>query len=77
MLVKKLGDLSPPTTQEELDQFDFYAQHLERPLTKANMDAIKVIIEVGQQKNKKKRGKITKVGYGNILSGLMEVLIGS
>ena len=61
---KKLGDLSPPTTQDEVDQFDFYAQHLERPLTKADMDAIKVLIEVG--KNKKKRGKITKVGYGNI-----------
>ena len=59
LLLKKIGDLSPPTTQEELDQFDFYAQHLERPLTKANMDAIKVLIEVGQQKNKK-RGKLTK-----------------
>jgi len=77
LLVKKLEDLSPPTTHDEVDQFDFYAQHLERPLTMANMDAITVLIEVGQQKNKKKRGKITKVGYGNILSGLMEVLVGS
>ena len=46
-------------TQEEADQFEFFAQHLERPLTKANMDAITVLIEVGQQKNKK-RGKLTK-----------------
>ena len=53
LLVKKLGDLSPPTTQDEVDQFDFYAQHLERPLTKANMDAITVLIEVGQQKTRR------------------------
>jgi hypothetical protein len=58
LLIKKLGDLSPSATKEEADQFEFFAQHLERPLTKANMDAITVLIEVGQQKNKK-RGKLT------------------
>jgi hypothetical protein len=40
LLVKKLEDLSPPTTQEEADQLKFFAQHLERLLTKANMDAL-------------------------------------
>ena len=59
LLIKKLGDLSPLATQEEADQFDFFAQHLEHPLTKAKMDALTVLIEVGQQKNRK-RGKLTK-----------------
>jgi hypothetical protein len=66
LLVKKLGDLSPPTTQEEADQFEFYAQHFERSLTKEKMDALMVLIEVGQQKNKKKRGKLSKVESINI-----------
>jgi len=57
--VNKLGDLSPLATKEEADQFEFFAQHLEHPLTKAKMDALTVLIEVGQQKNKK-RGKLTK-----------------
>jgi hypothetical protein len=57
LLVKKLGDLSPPRTQEEAVQFEFYAQHFERPLTKVKMDALSALIEAGQQKNKKKRGK--------------------
>ena len=56
---KKLGDLSPPTTQEEANQLEFYAQHFEHPLTKEKMDTLMVLIEVGQQKNKK-RGKLTK-----------------
>jgi len=59
LLVKKLGDLSPLATKEEADQFEFFAQHLERPLTKAKMDALTLLIEVGQQKNKK-RGNLTK-----------------
>ena len=63
---KKLGDLSPPTTQEEADQLEFYAQHFERPLTKEKMDALTVLIEVGQQKSKKKRGKLTKMESRNI-----------
>jgi hypothetical protein len=57
LLVKKLGDLSPPRTQEEAVQFEFYAQHFERPLTKVKMDALSALIKAGQQKNKKKRGK--------------------
>jgi hypothetical protein len=61
LLVKKLGDLSPPTTQEGDDQLEFYAQHFERPLTKEKMEALTVLIELGQQKSKKKRGRLTKV----------------
>ena len=53
LLVKKLGDLSPLATKEEADQFEFFAQHLEHPLTKAKMDALTVLIEVGQQKTRR------------------------
>ena len=70
LLIKKLEDLSPLATQEETDQFEFFAQHLERPLTKAKIDALTVLIEVGQQKNKK-RGKLTKGWYGNIQEQLV------
>jgi hypothetical protein len=66
LLVKKLGDLSSPTTQEEAIQFEFYAQHFKRSLTKVKMDALSALIEAGQQKDKKKRGKQNKVEYGNI-----------
>jgi hypothetical protein len=40
---------------------EFYAQHFERPLTKEKMEALTVLIELGQQKSKKKRGRLTKV----------------
>lgn len=62
---KKTGRLSPPTTQEGADQFNFYAQHFERPLTKEKMDALTVLIASGPQKSKKKRGKLTKVESRN------------
>jgi hypothetical protein len=61
-LSKKLGDLSPPTTQEEADQFEFYAQHFERPLTKEKMDALMVLIEVGQQKKQEEEGQAIQSG---------------
>jgi hypothetical protein len=60
LLVKKLGDLSPPTTQEEADQFEFYAQHFEHPLTKEKMDALMVLIEVGQQKTRRRGASYPK-----------------
>jgi hypothetical protein len=79
LLVKKLEDLSPPTTQEEADQLKFFAQHLERLLTKANMDGLTVLTKVGKQKKQEER-QANQSGiwkYPRAVSGLMEVLIGN
>jgi hypothetical protein len=35
------------------DQFEQFAQHLDRPLTKANMEALEALVEHGQQLKKK------------------------
>jgi hypothetical protein len=66
---KKLGDLSPPTTQEEAIQFEFYAQHFERPLTNVKMDALSQLIEAGQQKTRRRGASKTKWN--------MEIFMGS
>ena len=47
-------------------ELEFYAQHFEHLLTKEKMEALTVLIELGQQKSKKKRGKLTKVESRNI-----------
>jgi hypothetical protein len=55
LLVKKLGET--PTVEAEPQQiatdFDFYAQHFERPINKPRMEAIKQLIEHGTKKQKK------------------------
>jgi hypothetical protein len=55
LLVKKLGEM--PTVEAEPQQietdFDFYAQHFERPINKPKMEAIKQLIEHGTKKQKK------------------------
>jgi hypothetical protein len=53
LLVKKLGDLSPKLEPSAADQFEQFAQHLDRPLTKANMEALEALVEHGQQLKKK------------------------
>lgn len=53
LLVKKLGDLSGEEQQQNPDVFEFYAQHFERPIDKSKMEAIKVLIEQGNNKQKK------------------------
>jgi hypothetical protein len=55
LLIKKLGELSgEETNQDEADSdFDLYAQHFERPIDKSKMEAITVLIEEGNKKQKK------------------------
>ena len=52
LLVKKLGDLSPKLEPSAADQFEQFAQHFVRPLTKENMEALE-----GQQLKKKRATK--------------------
>jgi hypothetical protein len=60
VLAKKLGNLSPPTKISESDLFNSYAQHLEQPLTKQNMEALTVLVDHGIHP-KKKKGRTSKV----------------
>jgi hypothetical protein len=60
VLAKKLGNLSPPTKISESDLFNSYAQHLEQPLTKQNMEALTVLVGHGIHP-KKKKGRTSKV----------------
>jgi ABC-type Fe2+-enterobactin transport system substrate-binding protein len=55
LLIQKLGELSgEETNQDEADSdFDLYAQHFERPIDKSKMEAITVLIEEGNKKQKK------------------------
>jgi hypothetical protein len=55
LLIKKLGDLSgiakEPTNGDF--EFEFYAQHFERPMEKNTMEAIQELIEQGNISQKK------------------------
>lgn len=69
LLVKKLGDLSGEEIEQEgkdlETDFDFYAQHFERPVKQITMEAIKILTEEGTKKQTKAGGtkKMTaKVG---------------
>lgn len=53
LLVKKLGDLAGEETIIDNPDFEFYAQHFERPINKDKMDAIKTLIEQNCKKPKK------------------------
>jgi hypothetical protein len=59
LLVKKLGDLAGENHSEEGPDFDFYAQHFQRPLEKDKMEAIQTLIEQ-EIKKKKKKGTTNK-----------------
>jgi hypothetical protein len=60
LLIKKLGDLAgeEPAADEQEPDFDFYAQHFQRPIEKNKMEAIRVLIEEGNKKMK--MGSITR-----------------
>jgi hypothetical protein len=63
LLVKKLGDLAGEATATDDPDFDFYAQHFQRPITKDKMDAIQTLIEDNRKKkNKSTPNKKTQVG---------------
>lgn len=55
LLVKKLGELAGEESSEEEHDFDFFAQHFQRPLKLCKMQAIQTLIE---QEKKKKKGRI-------------------
>jgi hypothetical protein len=56
LLFKKLGDLAGENPREEGADFDFYAQHFQRPLDQTKMEAIQMLIE---QENKKRKKSTT------------------
>lgn len=43
LLVKKLGGLTSDSSARKSADFEFFAQHFERPINKNKMDAVKVI----------------------------------
>jgi hypothetical protein len=53
LLVKKLGDLSGMEKDPINDEFEFYAQHFERPMEKNTMEAIQKLIEQANTSQKK------------------------
>jgi hypothetical protein len=53
LLVKKLGDLSGEEVTQNTTDFDYYAQYFQRPMEKNKMEAIKILIEEGGNKQKK------------------------
>jgi hypothetical protein len=53
LLVKKLGDLAGEEPASDKPDFDFYAQHFQRPINKDKMEAIKTLIEQSCKKQKK------------------------
>jgi hypothetical protein len=65
LLIKKLGDLVGEKTNQDEADFDFYAQHFERPIDKTKMEAIQMLIEQGNRKTKKSTNRkrmATQVG---------------
>lgn len=65
LLVKKLGELARESPSEEEHDFDFYAQHFQRPIELEKMEAIQTLIEEGQKKKKARassKGRVAKVG---------------
>lgn len=52
-MLKKLGDLSPPTMVSDDDPLNQVAQHFDRPLTKEKMVVIQTLVEFGRHKKKK------------------------
>lgn len=67
VLINKLGALSPEVQEEDgsLSDFDNFAQKLPQPLTSTRMDAIKILVEKGNQfKNKKQRRVVPTTGEG-------------
>lgn len=53
LLVKKLGELAGDDTNTDEPDYEFYAQHFERPIELSKMEAIQELIEQGSKKKKK------------------------
>lgn len=65
LLVKKLGELALEEPALDQPDFEFYAQHFERPINKDKMEAIQTLIEQGCKKQKKSNSsKKMQVGLG-------------
>lgn len=52
LLIRKLGELAGEETNPDEPDYDFYAQHFERPIEQSKMEAIQVLIEQGNKKMK-------------------------
>jgi hypothetical protein len=53
LLIRKLGELAGDETNTDELNYDFYAQHFERPIEQSKMEAIQVLIEQGNKKMRK------------------------
>lgn len=59
VLVNKLGELSPQKKCKNLHDTNQLAKHLPQPINDAKMEAIRVLVEQGNQaRSKKKRSRI-------------------
>ena len=60
VLINKLGELSPGVKEQASSNTDFnkLAQHLPQPLTSAKMEAIKTLVEKGNQPKNKKKSRV-------------------
>jgi hypothetical protein len=61
LLVKKLGDLVPGSSQKSDDTFESLVQRLPRPFDKATMEALQVLVEEGNKAKNKKKSRVTPV----------------
>ena len=59
LLVKKLGGLTSDSSARKSADFEFFAQHFERPINKNKMDAVKVI-EASTKPAGKTKNTVTK-----------------
>jgi len=60
VLINKLGELSPGVKEQASSNSDFnkLAQHLPQPLTDAKMEAIKTLVEIGNQPRNKRKSRV-------------------
>lgn len=59
ILISKLGELSPKTSDHDKPDFDKLVQHLQKPLTSMKMVAIQTLVEQGNKPRSKRKGKVT------------------
>lgn len=58
VLINKLGELSPKTKGTSRPDANHFAKHLLQPLNVMKMEAIKILVEQGNQPKSKKQRKI-------------------
>ncbi|CAN6245272.1 unnamed protein product [Urochloa humidicola] len=66
VLSDKLGELSPKAKQNTNADFNRLAKHLPQPLTSMNMEAIRTLVEKGNQPKNRKKSKITPAQIGQM-----------